>query len=72
MSINHSKNAAVEPQILVLNYELLKIFLSGQCSMRKVSTQLGEPDEPADAVRRSDIVVTAIAEGRPGGIEHSG
>jgi hypothetical protein len=45
-------------------YELLKIFLRGQCSMRKVSTQLEEPDEPADAVRSSDIVVTAITEGR--------
>ncbi len=64
MSINHSKNTAVEPQILVLNYELLKIFLNGQCSMRKVSTQLGEPDEPAAAVRGSDLVVTAITEGR--------
>jgi hypothetical protein len=32
--------------------------------MRKVSTQLEEPDEPADAVRSSDIVVTAITEGR--------
>jgi len=26
------------------------MFLNGQCSIRKVSTQLGEPDGPAPAV----------------------